>query len=67
MDTFLAISSKRDTRRYADRPIPEDVEYRIPDAGRLAEVHGIGNLDGSDNRVSCESRDDARERTSPVR
>jgi nitroreductase len=36
MDTFLAITSKRDTRRYADRPIPEDVEYRILDAGRLA-------------------------------
>lgn len=36
MDTFLAITSKRDTRRYADRPIPEDVAERILDAGRLA-------------------------------
>ncbi len=36
MDTFLAVASKRDTRRYADRPIPEKVERRILDAGRLA-------------------------------
>ncbi len=36
MDTFLAIASKRDTRRYADRPIPDDVEQRILDAGRVA-------------------------------
>ena len=35
MDTFLAIASKRDTRRYADRPVPEDVERRILDAGRV--------------------------------
>ena len=36
MDAFLAIVSKRDTRRYADRPIPGDVQNRILDAGRLA-------------------------------
>ena len=36
MDTFLAIASKRDTRRYADRPLPEDVINRILEAGRLA-------------------------------
>ena len=36
MDTWLAIASKRDERRYADRPIPEDVELRILDAGRLS-------------------------------
>jgi nitroreductase len=36
VDTFLAIASKRDTRRYADRPVPEDVQRRILDAGRLA-------------------------------
>jgi nitroreductase len=36
MDTYLAIVSKRDERRYADRPIPEDVVQRILDAGRLA-------------------------------
>ena len=36
MDTFLAVASKRDERRYADRPIPEDVVTRILDAGRLA-------------------------------
>ena len=36
MDTFLAIASKRDERRYADRPVaPEHVE-RILDAGRLS-------------------------------
>ena len=36
MDAFLAIASKRDTRRFADRPIPDDVTRRILDAGRLA-------------------------------
>jgi nitroreductase len=36
VDTWLAIASKRDERRYADRPIPVDVETRILDAGRLA-------------------------------
>ena len=36
MDTFLAIVSKRDTRRYADLPIAEDVQNRILEAGRLA-------------------------------
>jgi nitroreductase len=35
MDTYLAIVSKRDTRRYADLPIPEDVVERILDAGRV--------------------------------
>ena len=36
MDAFLAIVSKRDTRRYADRPVPEDVQQRILEAGRVA-------------------------------
>jgi nitroreductase len=36
MDTSLAIASKRDTRSYADRPVPDDVVRRILDAGRLA-------------------------------
>jgi nitroreductase len=36
VDTFLVITSKRDTRRYADRPIPDDVARRILDAGRLS-------------------------------
>jgi nitroreductase len=36
MDTFLAIVSKRDTRRYADRAVPEDVEARILEAGRVS-------------------------------
>ena len=35
MDTYLAIVSKRDTRRYADQPIPDDVVERILDAGRV--------------------------------
>ncbi len=35
MDTYLAIVSKRDTRRYADTPIPKDVVERILDAGRV--------------------------------
>src|SRR5205823_10550013 len=36
VDTFLAIASKRDTRRYAERPIPADVADRILQAGRVA-------------------------------
>ena len=36
MDTYLAIASKRDWRRYADRRVPPDVVERILDAGRLA-------------------------------
>jgi nitroreductase len=36
METFLAIASKRDTRRYADRPIPGETVLRILDAGRIA-------------------------------
>ena len=36
MDTFLAIASKRDERRYSDRAIPEDVVRQILDAGRLS-------------------------------
>jgi nitroreductase len=36
VDAFLAITSKRDERRYADRPVPEDVVRRLLDAGRLA-------------------------------
>ena len=35
MDAFLAIASKRDERRYAPRPVPDDVVERILDAGRL--------------------------------
>jgi nitroreductase len=36
VDTFLAIASKRDERRYAERPIPAEVVERILDAGRLS-------------------------------
>ena len=36
MDVFTAIASKRDERRYADRPLPEETVERILDAGRLA-------------------------------
>jgi nitroreductase len=36
LDTYLAVASKRDWRSYADRPVPEDVQRRILDAGRLA-------------------------------
>jgi len=36
VDAFTAIASKRDERRYADRPIPDEVVERILDAGRLA-------------------------------
>ena len=36
MDTYLAIASRRDERRYAERAIAPDVVERILDAGRLA-------------------------------
>jgi nitroreductase len=36
VDTYLAVASKRDWRSYADRDVPEDVQRRILDAGRLA-------------------------------
>jgi len=36
VDAFLAIASKRDERRYADRPVAEEDVLRILDAGRLS-------------------------------
>ncbi len=36
MDTYLAVASKRDWRSYADRPVAEETQRRILDAGRLA-------------------------------
>lgn len=36
MDVYTAIASKRDERRYAERPVPEESLTRILDAGRLA-------------------------------
>ena len=36
MDAYSAIRTKRDTRAYSDRPIPEDVAQRIIQAGRMA-------------------------------
>jgi nitroreductase len=36
VDTYLAVASKRDWRSYADRPVPEDVQRRILDGGRVA-------------------------------
>jgi nitroreductase len=36
VDTSLAIASRRETRRFSDRPLPADVLERILDAGRLA-------------------------------
>jgi nitroreductase len=35
VDAYLAIASKRDEKRYADRPLPADVVERLLDAGRL--------------------------------
>jgi nitroreductase len=35
MDTFLTIASKRDTRSYAQQPLPEDAVERILEAGRV--------------------------------
>ncbi len=36
MDTYHAILAKRDTRRYAPTPLPDDVLSRILQAGRMA-------------------------------
>jgi nitroreductase len=36
VDTFLAIASRRDERRYRPEPLPDEVAARILDAGRLA-------------------------------
>jgi nitroreductase len=36
VDVYTAIASKRDERRYADRPIPDELVTRILDAGRVA-------------------------------
>jgi nitroreductase len=36
LDTYLAVASKRDWRSYARRPVPEDLQRRILDAGRLS-------------------------------
>jgi nitroreductase len=36
VDTWLAIASRRETRNYADRPVPDEAVSTILDAGRLA-------------------------------
>jgi len=36
VDAFLAVASRREVRRYAGRPIPEDVQRRILEAGRVS-------------------------------
>jgi nitroreductase len=36
MDTFLAIASRRDERRYQPQPLPPGVVARLLDAGRLS-------------------------------
>jgi nitroreductase len=36
MDVWLAVASKREVRDYASRPVPDDVEQRILEAGRVA-------------------------------
>lgn len=36
MDTFLAITSRREVRTYDGRPLPDDAVRRILEAGRLA-------------------------------
>ena len=40
MDTFLAIASRRDQRRYVPGALPDDVVGRILDAGRLSGSSG---------------------------
>lgn len=36
MDTYLAIASRREVRKYDERPIPPEIERRILEAGRVA-------------------------------
>jgi nitroreductase len=36
VDAYLAVTSRREVRRYADRPIESDVERRILEAGRVS-------------------------------
>jgi nitroreductase len=36
MDAYKAIVSKRDRRQYDSKPIPEDIQHRILQAGRMA-------------------------------
>jgi nitroreductase len=36
MDTWLAVASRRETREYEKRELPEEIARRILDAGRLA-------------------------------
>ncbi|MDX6689390.1 MAG: hypothetical protein QOG15_847 [Solirubrobacteraceae bacterium] len=36
MDTYLAVASKREVREYEPRPLAQDAERRILDAGRVA-------------------------------
>ena len=36
MDAFLAVASRREVRRYDDRPIDQEIERRILEAGRVS-------------------------------
>ena len=36
MDAYLAIASRREVRSYSDRALPEEVQRRILDAGRVS-------------------------------
>lgn len=36
MDAYLAIASRREVRSYSDRPVPEEIQRRILDAGRVS-------------------------------
>jgi nitroreductase len=36
VDAYLAIASRREVRNYSDRAVPEDVQRRILDAGRVS-------------------------------
>jgi len=53
MDTSLAIASKREVRRYEDRPLTDDAMRRILDAGRVA-----GSSQNRQNRRFVAVRED---------
>jgi nitroreductase len=36
VDAYLAIASRREIRRYSERPVPEEVQRKIVDAGRVS-------------------------------
>ena len=62
MDVYLAVASKRDWRSYSEQPVPEDVQRRILDGGRLAG----SAVNKQPWRFVVVEGEDAKQRTSQV-